>query len=163
MKRRLYYLLPDTSHAEKLVEDLSDTAISKQDIHAVVKDNFRLNGIDDVHAATENDQDYFVEWFLWRINLAIFFVALIAFVVILVWSPGLWLILPLVIMIGAFVSGLMFVLRLPNVHLNEFRPALQHGEVLLMIDVPPSDVEKVDHRVHRKHPEVVTGGVCWHV
>jgi hypothetical protein len=163
MKRRLYYLLPDTSHAEKLVEDLGDTAISKQDVHAVVKDNLRLNGIDDVHAATENDQDYLVEWFLWRINLAIFFVALIAFVAILIWSPGLWLIMPLVIMIGAFVSGLMFVLRLPNVHLNEFRPALQHGEVLLMIDVPPSDVEKMDHRVHRKHPEVVTGGVCWHV
>jgi hypothetical protein len=163
MKRRLYYLLPDTSHAEKLVEDLGDTAISKQDVHAVVKDNLRLNGIDDVHAATENDRDYFVEWFLWRINLALFFVALIAFVAIFIWSPGGWLILPLAIMIGTFVSGLMFVLRLPNVHLNEFHPALQHGEVLLMIDVPPSVVEEVDHCVHRKHPEVVTGGVCWHV
>jgi len=163
MKRRLYYLLPDTSHAEKLVEDLRDTPISKQDVHAVIKDNLRLNGIEDVKLTTENDRDYFVEWFLWRINLALFFVALIAFVAILVWSPGLWLILPLVIMIGTFASGLMFVLRLPNVHLNEFRPALLHGEVLLMIDVPPSEVESMDHRVHRKHPEVVTGGVCWHV
>ena len=163
MKRRLYYLLPDTSHAEKLLEDLGDTAISRQDVHAVVKDNLSLNGIDDVHAATEYDQDYFIEWFLWRINLALFFVALIAFVVILIWNPGIWLVLPVTIMIGSFISGLMFVLRLPNVHLDEFRPALQHGEVLLMIDVPPSEVESMDHRVHRKHPEVVTGGVCWHV
>ena len=163
MKRRLYYLLPDALHAEKLVEDLGGMAVSKQDVHAVVKDDQSLNGIDDIHSATENDQDYFVEWFLWRINLALFFVALVAFVAILVWSPGMLLILPVVIMIGTFASGLIFVLRLPNVHLNEFQPALQHGEVLLMIDVPPSEVESMDHRVHRKHPEVVTGGVCWHV
>jgi hypothetical protein len=63
MKRRLYYLLPDTSHAEKLLEDLGDIAISRQDVHAVVKDNLSLNGIDDVHVATEYDRDYFVEWF----------------------------------------------------------------------------------------------------
>ena len=163
MKRRLYYLLPDARHAEKLVEDLDGMAVSKQDMHAVVKDDQSLNGIDDIHSATENDIDYFIEWFLWRVNLVLFFVALIAFVVILVWSPGMWLMLPLVIMIGTFTSGLIFVLRLPNVHLNEFHPALQHGEVLLMIDVPPSEVESMDYRVHRKHPEVITGGVCWHV
>ena len=163
MKRRLYYLLPDTTHAEKLVEDLGDASISKQNVHAIVKDDLRLNGIDDVHAGTENDRDYFVEWFLWRTNLAVFFSALIAFVALFVWNPGAWLILPLVIMIGSFVSGLMFALRLPNVHLDEFRPAIQHGEVLLMIDVPSSEVEEVDHRVHRKHPEAVTGGVCWHI
>ena len=44
MKRRLYYLLPDTAHAEKLVEELDDTAISKQHVHAVLKDNLQLNG-----------------------------------------------------------------------------------------------------------------------
>lgn len=163
MKRRLYYLIPDTDHAEKLAEELSDTAISKQDVHAVVRDDLRLKGIDKVHAATEADRDFLVEWFLWRINLVLFFVALIAFVAILIWIPGVWLLLPLMIMIGSFASGLMFVLRLPNVHLDEFRPALEHGEVLLMIDVPSSDVGRIDHRVHQKHPEVVTGGVCWHV
>ncbi len=163
MKRRLYYLLPDTLHAETLVDDLRDTPVSGQDVHAVINDNLPLNGVEDVRLTTDNDRNYFVEWFLWRINLAFFFVALIAFVATLIWSPGLWLLLPLTIMIVTFLSGLMFVLRLPNVHLDEFRSALQHGEVLLMIDVPVSDVEKMDNWVHRKHPEVVNGGVCWHV
>lgn len=163
MKRRLYYLLPDTQHAEKLVEDLDGAAVAKQDVHAVLKDDQGLNGIDDVHTSNENDRDYFVEWFLWRFNLALFFVALATLVAMLVWNPGMWLILPIVVMIGTFASGLFFVLRLPNVHLGEFQPALRHGEVLLMIDVPPSEVESMDHRVHRKHPEVITGGVCWHM
>lgn len=163
MKRRLYYLLPDRKNVEKLVDDLEGTAISKQDVHAVAKDESHMNNIDDVHATTEKDRDYFVEWFLWRFNLGLFFVALIAFVAMIIWVPGIWLILPLVIMIGTFVSGLLFVLRMPNVHLNEFRPALQHGEVLLMIDVPVADVKRVDQFIHRKHPEVVSGGVCWHL
>lgn len=163
MKRRLYYLLPDREDAKKLVDDLEGTTISKQDIHAVAKNKFHMNNIEDVHAATENDRDYFIEWFLWRFNLGLFFVALIVFVALIFWNPGIWLILPLVIMIGTFVPGLLFVLRMPNVHLNEFRPALQHGEVLLMIDVPTTDVKRVDQFVHRKHPEVFTGGVCWHL
>jgi hypothetical protein len=163
MKRRLYYLLPDGSDAENLVADLNEVAITKQDVHAVAKEELHLKSIGAVHAASENDRDYFVEWFLWRINLALFFVALIAFVALLIWNPGIWLILPLVVMFGTFISGLLFVLRLPNVHLDEFRPALQHGEVLVMVDVPSTEVKRVDQQVHRKHPEVVTGGVCWHV
>ncbi len=163
MRRRLYYLLPDRSHAEDLVEELGVDSVSAEDIHAVTRDKTDITGIKDIHIAAENDWDYFVEWLLWRINLLIFFTALIAFIAILIWNPGVWLILPLVFMLGTFISGLMFVLRLPNVHLDEFKPALQHGEVLLMLDVPASDIEKVDHRIHRKHPEVITGGVCWHV
>ncbi len=163
MKRRLYYLVPDRSNAEKLVDDLEDVAIAKQDVHAIAKDELELENIGDVHTANENDRDYFLEWFLWRINLALFFVALIAFIALLIWNPGIWLILPLVVMLGTFLSGLLFVLRLPNVHLYEFRPALQHGEVLVMVDVPSEAVNRVDHQVHRKHPEVVTGGVCWHM
>ncbi len=163
MKRRLYYLVPDGCNAEKLVDDLDDVAIAKQNVHAVAKDELDLENIDDVHTLKENDRDYFLEWFLWRINLALFFVALAAFIALLIWSPGIWLILPLVIMLGTFLSGLLFVLRLPNVHLHEFRPALQHGEVLVMLDVPSDAVNRVDHQVHRKHPEVISGGVCWHM
>ena len=163
MKRRLYYLLPDRKDIGKLVDDLEGAAISTQDVHAVAKDKFPKNNIGAVHATSEEDRDYFVEWFLWRFNLGLFFVALIAFVGMIIWIPGIWLILPLVIMIGTFISGLLFVLRLPNVHLNEFQPALKHGEVLLMIDVPVADVKRVDQFIHHKHPEVVTGGVCWHL
>jgi hypothetical protein len=32
-----------------------------------------------------------------------------------------------------------------------------------MIDVSAADIKHVDQLVHRKHPEAVTGGVCWHL
>ena len=87
-KRRLYDLLPDRKNVEKLVDDLEGTAISKQDVHAVAKDKFPMNNIGAVHATREKDRDYFVEWFLWRFNLGLFFVALIAFVAMIIWVPG---------------------------------------------------------------------------
>jgi hypothetical protein len=47
------------------------------------------------------------------------------------------------------------------VHLGEFRDALAHGEVLLMVDVPRGRVSEVEDRVHRHHPEATVGGVGW--
>ena len=64
MKRRLYYLLPDGSDAENLVADLNEVAITKQDVHAVAKEELHLKSIGAVHAASENDRDYFDKTFL---------------------------------------------------------------------------------------------------
>jgi hypothetical protein len=62
---------------------------------------------------------------------------------------------------GTLLLGVTFTRRIPNVHLAEFEDALQHGEVLLMVDVVPWRVTEVESLVHR-HPEAVSGGVGWH-
>jgi hypothetical protein len=161
MKRRLYYLFPDAPHAQALNRDLSALAITDLSVHAVVNHQTNLAVAADIHALTETDRDYFLEWFLWRVNLAIFFLALAVFVGMLVYSPSLYLLLPVLVMVACFVAGVMFSLRIPNVHWGEFAPAVRHGEILVMVDVPPADVNKIDHHIHRLHPEAVTGGVCW--
>lgn len=66
-------------------------------------------------------------------------------------------------MLGTFLAGLFFVLRVPNVHWDEFRTAIEHGEVLVMVDVPVLRLVEINRKVHRRHPEAVTGGVGWHV
>jgi hypothetical protein len=69
--------------------------------------------------------------------------------------------LPVGIMLVAFLAGLGFTSRVPNVHLGEFRDALRHAEILLMVDVPVQQVARVEDRVHRRHPEAAVGGVGW--
>ena len=88
-------------------------------------------------------------------------VALSSFIALLIFS-GLtwWLLLPLAVMVANFLAGLYFT-SLPNTHLGEFRDALGHGEVLLMVDVPENQVALVEHRVHHQHPEAAVGGVGW--
>lgn len=129
MMRRLFFLLPNNKQAGKLAADLEhDAAIKQQDIHAVVRDEMEINGIDDVHSMNETDKDAVIEWWGWRINLSVFFFALLAFVVMLLWTPSYWLIVPAVMVVGTFAIGLVFVLRMPNVHVGEFFSALLHGE-----------------------------------
>ena len=46
-------------------------------------------------------------------------------------------------------------------HLDEFHAALQHGELLLVVDVSRDCVEDVEELMRRRHPEAVTGGSAW--
>ena len=74
-----------------------------------------------------------------------------------------WLLLPAVIMVVTFLMGIVFTSQVPNVHLSEFRDAMHHGELLLMVDVPLWRVERVEALVHEHHPEATAGGVGWHI
>ena len=111
-----------------------------------------------------NDLGARIEHYLWGGNLALFFLALIALVAFaLLPLSGWWLLLPAAVMLASFLTGLEFVMHTPNVHLSEFRSAMRHREILLMIDVPAGQVADVEETVHRLHPEAITGGVGWSV
>ena len=71
-----------------------------------------------------------------------------------------WLLLPVGIMTANFLLGLK-VINTPNAHLGEFRDALSHGEVLLLVDVPETRVQEVGNDIHQQHPEAMIGGVGW--
>lgn len=164
MIRRLFFLLPNKKQAAKFAVELEhDVAIKQKNIHAVALEKLQINGVADVQGINETDEDAVIEWWLWRINLVAFFVALLVFVTMLIWSPSWWLIVPVAIMVSTFAAGLIFALRIPMVHVGEFFSALRHGEILMMVDVKPSQVYTVNRYVHQYHPHALTGGVGWHM
>ena len=61
-------------------------------------------------------------------------------------------------MVVNFMIGLHFTNQ-PNTHLGEFRDALAHGEILLMVDVPESKVTEVENDIQQHHPEATIGSV----
>jgi hypothetical protein len=164
MKRRLYFLLPDTEHARAVVSELEAHGIERRFMHAIAG---RGGDVDDLPVASRmqrNDLGARIEQYLWGGNLVLFFLALIVLVMLAVSSvPLWWLLLPAGIMLVSFLTGLEFVMHTPNVHLAEFQSAMQHREILLMIDVPAGRVAEVEETVHRRHPEAITGGVGWSV
>lgn len=54
-----------------------------------------------------------------------------------------------------------FSIRIPNAHWNEFSSAVPHGEILLIVDVPTSELYRIDHAIHQRHPEALNDGVYW--
>ena len=163
MKRWIYFIVPNSQNAAQLATDLArDTDITQQSIQAMNRDTQPIKGVSSVHSMDETDTDERIEWWGWRINLAIYFTALMVFILMLFGSPGYWLFAPMSIMLVTFVVGLVFALYVPKVHLSEFFTSTSHGEVLLMIDVNHTQVNNVSRYIRQYHPEAITGGVCWH-
>jgi len=164
MKRRLYFLLPDTEHAKAVVSELQARGIERDSMHAIAGRGGNVSGLPVASQMQRNDLGARIEHYLWGGNLALFFLALIAMVMLaLLPLPWWWLLLPAGIMLVTFLTGLEFVMHTPNVHLAEFQSAMQHREILLMIDVPARQVADVEELVHRHHPEAIAGGVGWSV
>ena len=72
-----------------------------------------------------------------------------------------WILIPFTLMAVTFLVGSFFTLHLPNAHLDEFKSAIKHGEILLMVDVPLRQVKPLEDFIHHQHPEAVVGGVGW--
>ena len=163
MKRRLYFLMPDTAHTRNVVGELEASGIERRHMHVVATQGVDLEGLPEATSGQRNDLGARLERLLWDGNLVLFFAALLALVVLAVMQVSwYWLPVPLAVMLATFLSGVEFTRHIPNVHLSEFSDAIHHREILLMVDVPVKEVARVEALVHRHHPEAVAGGVGWH-
>lgn len=162
MNQRLYFLIPDREHAASIINELSQQGFDRDAIHTLAGKGLSNAGLPDSDAHQREDFAARLEFWSWRVNMAVFFLAAFACLLMLLAQAGLWLLLPVAIMVASFTLGERFT-RLPNTHLNEFRDALKHGEILLMVDTPVARVNEVEYRVHGRHPEAIAGGSSWNI
>jgi len=160
MSRRLFFLFPDEAHAQRVVDELAYRRIPKRRIHAIAL-GVELKTLPEATDRQKKDTAFRLENFLWRMNLTVFVLALLAFLATLVMGDLFWIIAAVSVMLLTFFAGENFVVHVPDVHLTEFTDALSHGEVLLMVDVPRSRALEIDYFVRHSYPEAVTGGVIW--
>ncbi len=162
MQRRLYFLFPNEAHAQDAIDRLqSDTGIDTSNIHVITDFEPRL--LKHPHSHRNIDEEALLETWLWNANLTLFFLALFAFIASLVFNFPFVAGIAVVLMFATFIGGLMFTKRIPSAHRSQFREALAHGEILLMLDIPIKRVREVEHFVHTHYPDAVTGGVGWHL
>lgn len=160
MERRLYFLAPDAPAAKQVVDELRAAGISSEHIHAIGRDEKSLGVLPPATDQQRRDTLHTIQRIFWNGNLAVFGIALLGLLIALYTGRPVLATLCLAIMIGTFVLGLLNT-RLPDVHLQEFREALRHGEILIFVDVPKERVQEIEDLVHRRHPEVTVGGVGW--
>ena len=164
MMRRLFFLLPNTGQVRQLAHDLEhNTVVNLQDIHAVARDTSPIEDIQSIQSFNETDPDARIERWGWRINLAVFFIALGSFVYLLSLSPGFWLMVPVIVMGVTFLAGYVFIELVPEDHIRDFFTTTRHSETLLMVDVEKSQVNDVSRFIQRRYPEAISGGVSWHI
>lgn len=161
MDRRLYFLIPDRRHALAVVDELVEHGIDREHMHTLGDKRTRLDGLPIASLRQRNDAAQRVEKVCWNANLVCFALALIALIILpVLYGLSWWLLVPMAVMATNFMIGLHFT-NIPNTHLGEFRDALAHGEILLIVDVPESRVAEVEQDIHHHHPEATVGGVGW--
>lgn len=161
MNRRLYFLIPDRTHALAVVDDLVAHGIDIEHMHAIGDRRTRLDGLPNATPRQRRDSASRLEKILWNCNLACFVLALVATLITPIFiGLSWWLLLPITVMAANFLAGVRFT-NIPNTHLGEFRDALAHGEILLLVDVPETRVAEVEDDIHHQHPEATVGGVGW--
>lgn len=164
MKRRLYFLFPNPLHARHAVDTLLDGAgVDARHIHAVARSDIRIERLPHPTRQQKSDLAARLESLLWSGNLVLFGLALLGLVAALVDGSFGWALAALLVMAATFLGGFLFTFRIPHVHLDEFRDALAHGEILLMVDVPIDRVKTVEDYIQRHYPEAVPGGASWNV
>jgi hypothetical protein len=164
MNRRLYFLIPDVTHAQSVVRELRTAGVTANHLHALSRAGVDLQDLPQASVRQRNDFNARLETMLWNGNLLLFICALLVMIVLAYLQVAwYWLLLPAAAMLATFIAGEEFTRRIPDVQLGEFQDALRHGEILLTVDVPANNVGRVEAMVHKHHPEAVTGGVSWHI
>jgi hypothetical protein len=161
MRRRLYFLLPDTTSAKQVVNDLLLARIEERHMHFLARDDIPLEGLHEASILQKSDIVHGAETGL----VVGGFAGVVAGIVVLAFPPeGTTMHLVTVLLtamlgagFGAWVSS-MIASSIPNSRLKAFDQAIQRGEILLMVDVPASRVAEVRELFHRRHPEAALGG-----
>ncbi len=157
--RRLYFLIPNADIAKRVVDELLLARIPERHIHVVAKDHhiLREHGIPEAGLLQESDVVPAIEKGMAAGGVT----GLVAGVVAVTFPPaGLVLgggaILATTIAGAAFGSVVapMIGISAPNKRLKQFEKAVEAGELLMILDVPKSDVDKVNELVRTHHPDV---------
>ncbi len=161
MFRRLHFLLPNAKQAQSVVEELLDMGVNSNQIHTHAEHNMPTGSL---RPATENqkqDRARHLENVFWNTNLAMFFILMIVMLFALFNSFYLLALGCVAVMMVNFAIGNFFASHIPHMHLDQFKNALSHNELLLMVDIPDDKVAIIEDRIHRHHPAAVEGGSSW--
>lgn len=164
MKRRLYFLLPDADIAEKVEDELLLARISEAQIHFLAKNEDKLIS-KKLHIASILQKSDLIHG--WQVGLISGGVTGVILGTILYQIPefaGFFgqALITVCALIGAFLgtwfSGLIAI-SAPNTQLKRFEPALDRGEVLLMVDVAKDKVDEITQLITSHHSGAVNHGV----
>ncbi len=163
MTRRLFFLLPDIEHTKRVVEDLMTNKVDKRHMHVIARDDIDTTDLPSSSSRQKNDTAFRIERMFWSGNLILFFLSAIAAITMLVMGNIAIALVFAGIMLVSFIRGQRFAVTIPNAHMTEFISALEHREILLMVDLPLSRIAEIEDIVQSHHPEAIVGGVGWTV
>ena len=163
MRRRVYWLLPDLASARRTMDDLLLARISEPHIHFVAREGSDMTGLHTANVLQSSDVIRAAQAGLVIGGSvgAVLGVLAAVFYPIVGDTPQWGMVAVLAFLgagFGAWASS-MIGISTPSNRLKRFEPAIEQGQLLLMVDVPRSRVEEIEERLQALHPEAHLEGV----
>ena len=162
MRRRLYFLLPQSKSAHVIHTELLLAKIEERHMHVIARPDVDLAGLPEAGLMQKTDVMRGLQLGSILGALTGMILSYIAIQMQLI-VPGLevWSVASLTLgggFIGAFAST-MVALNMPNTRLARFQPDIEKGRILFMVDVPFKRIEEISTLVSGHHPEADMRGV----
>ncbi|HEY0858815.1 MAG TPA: DUF1269 domain-containing protein [Albitalea sp.] len=163
MRRRIYWLLPDLESARRTMDDLLLARIAEQHMHFVAREEADLTGLHPANVLQTSDVIRAAQMGLVVGGIAGTLLGVLAAIFFpIVGDEPQWGMVAVIAMLGGAFgawSSSMIGVSTPSHRLKRFEPAIEKGQILLMVDVPRSRVEEIEARLQALHPEAHLEGV----
>jgi len=154
--RRLYYLVPDTTTARAIVDDLLRARITWRHIHVLANHSVALEQLPEATLIQSSDVVHSLERGVALGGATGALLGLVALVfppAELTVAGGAVVALTLAgAGFGAWTASMIGVGE-PNVRLERFRAAIGEGQFLIMVDVPQSREQEIEQMVAQHIPK----------
>lgn len=160
--RRIYFLLPNVESARGIIDELLVKRIEWRHIHVLANPGVTLEDLPQATLAQRSD----LLPALARGTAAGGVTGVLAGLVAMAFPPaGLTIAGGAVVLIALASAGFgawtatMIGVGVPNTRLKRFENAIDHGELLMMVDVGKNRVEEIEEVVRSHHPEADIEGM----
>lgn len=156
MKQRLQFLVPSLSSCQAICAELEGSGIPEAQVHVIASRRYDLSDYRQATLLQRSDLAWGLEWGLATGAAAGLFGSLLAHY----FPPAElhigWIAIAISTALGAacgaFVAGLI-AKDVPNHEFEPFQERLDHGDILMLIDVPVRRVRDVMGMILNHHPE----------
>lgn len=163
--KRLYFLIPSVTSAKQIVDELLLARVDERHLHILSnnEDTLHREHLPEATLLEKSDLLPAAERGIAIGGATGLLASLVALTSV---SGGLGIDNGAVVLLmslagalfGAWISG-MIGISLHNSRLRRYEAAIEHGSLLLMVDVPSSRVDEVNSLVAMHHPEILNQGM----
>lgn len=162
MKRRLYFILPDSRLARTVHNELLLARIPENHMHAIADERVELEDLPQASLWQRSDLAHGLQLGLPVGGLTGVVAGILA--VLSGWvSPGFEAKTIMATVLAGVVVGTwaasMIAVNVPNSRHRAFEADLRQGHILFIVDVPVQRLEEISELVTRHHPEADMRGI----
>ena len=154
--RRIYFLIPNRPLTETIITELEEQGVPHTHLHVVASMDQPLDGLPEANIWQRTELAHGLEWGTGIGGTA----GLLGGLLTVAFPPGGIILGGGALLIGAAagagVGAAMLGLMKGHEHnhqLDDFKYEIEHGEILLMVDLAKADVERISESILQLHPE----------